>query len=83
MAHKSLFRKLWVKMFSSANSSSVTLTDDEMILHLAFLSFEILVVKKVPKTTILRGGDIKWRIRAFYESCGLKFFLPQKVQASL
>ena len=76
MAHKSLLRKLWVKMFSSVNSSSVIKTDDEMKLDLAFLSFEILVVKKVPKMTILRGGDIKWRIRAFYESCGLKCFLP-------
>ena len=49
MAHKSLLRKLWVKIFSSAKSTSVTLTDCEMELALAFLGSEILVVKEVAK----------------------------------
>ena len=44
-----------------------------MGLALAFPSFEILVVKKVPKMTILRGGYIKWRMRATFGSCGLNF----------
>ena len=49
-----------------------------MKLDLAFLSFEILVVKKVPKMTILRGCDIKWSIRATSGSCELIFFSSAK-----
>ena len=49
MSHKSHFRKLWVKIFSSANSSSVTQTASRMKLALAFLSFEIFSGKKSTK----------------------------------
>ena len=52
-----------------------------MGLALACLSSEILVVEKVPKMTILRGWDIKWRMRATSGSCGLNFFSSAKISS--
>ena len=75
MAHKSHFRELLVKNFSFTNSLSVTQTACEMGLAMTFPGSEILVVKEVAKNDHLRGGDIKWRMRATYGSCWLKVFL--------
>ena len=41
---------------------------------LAFLGSEKWVVEKGPKITTFRGGDIKWRMRATFGSCGLNLF---------
>ena len=54
-----------------------------MRLALAFLSSEILVLKKVQKMTILRGCDIKWRIRVTSGSCRLFFFFRKKTSITL
>ena len=48
-----------------------TLPEYKMRLALARLGYEKKVVKKCQKLTILRGGDIEWRIRAIFGSCEL------------
>ena len=59
MALESHFWKLWVKFFSCAKSSSVTLTAGEMEFALAFLGSEKWVVKKGLKNGVL--GTLRCR----------------------
>ena len=77
MARKSHFRKLWVKFFFPKAVQELLYQQAKWVWRWLVWVLRNSWSKKCKKMTILRGDDIKWRIRAISGSCGLKIFPSQ------